>query len=97
MIYHAPGYKVFVDDRCEVFGGKWLKDFHEIEYGTDSPGPVLEKWDAEYQKFDFALTRTGTPIGDDWFKASPVWQVGESDSNRELLQAEVSQTVTSQT
>src|SRR5439155_769282 len=27
VIYHAPGYKVFVDDRCEVFGGEWLLKF----------------------------------------------------------------------
>ena len=27
VIYHAPGYRVFVDDRCEVFGGDWLVEF----------------------------------------------------------------------
>ena len=70
VIYHAPGYKVFVDDRCELFGGPWLKEFVAAQ---ESPAPALAKWEAEYGPFDFALTRTGTPF-DDWFAASPAWR-----------------------
>jgi hypothetical protein len=74
VIYHAPGYRVFVDDRCEVFGGPWLRKFAETEH-SEKPGPVLAEWDAKenYGPFHFALTRTGTPI-DDWFQASPSWE-----------------------
>lgn len=75
VIYHAPGYKVFVDDRCEVFGGPWLKKFADTEHSSN-PGPTLAEWDAEYGPFNFALTRTGTPI-DDWFKASPAWEAAK--------------------
>jgi hypothetical protein len=71
VIYHAPNYKVFVDDRCEVFGGPWLKYFYDAEA---QPASALEKWEAEYGPFDFVLTRTGTAF-DDWFRASPQWQV----------------------
>jgi hypothetical protein len=71
VIYHAPGYKVFVDDRCEVFGGPWLKEFADTGVSAE-PGPVLAQWEAAYGPYDFALTRTGTPI-DDWFSASPAW------------------------
>ncbi len=72
VIYHAPGYKVFVDDRCELFGGPWLKVFYDTSLSPE-PGPVLVKWQEKYGPYDFALTRTGTPI-DDWFAASPAWQ-----------------------
>ena len=72
VIYHAPGYKVFVDDRCEVFGGPWLKEFNDVQMSPD-PAPAMAKWTAEYGPFDFALTRTGTPF-DDWFATSPAWK-----------------------
>jgi hypothetical protein len=72
VIYHTPGYKVFVDDRCEVFGGPWLKEFSDTQLSPD-PAPTLAKWEDKYGPYDFALTRTGTPI-DDVFKASPKWK-----------------------
>ena len=70
VIYHTPGYKVFVDDRCELFGGPWLAEF--VRKSND-PGHAVEEWEARYGKFDFALTRTGTKF-DDWFAASPSWE-----------------------
>ena len=70
VIYHTPGYKVFVDDRCELFGGPWLAEF---DRRTREPGDAVEVWEARYGRFDFALTRTGTPF-DEWFAASPAWQ-----------------------
>ena len=36
IIYHAPGYKVFVDDRCEVFGGPWLVGFRQGRVRPDT-------------------------------------------------------------
>jgi hypothetical protein len=73
VIYHAPGYKVFVDDRCELFRGPWLRAFYEAEHGPDpKSAPALAKWADEYGPFDFALTRTGRPI-DDVFRSSPEW------------------------
>ncbi len=70
VIYHAPAYRVFVDDRCEVFGGPWLKDFVAAQ---EKPAPWMAKWEAEYGPFDYALTRTDTAFND-WFKSSPAWQ-----------------------
>ena len=70
IIYHAPGYKVFVDDRCEVFGGPWLVEF--VKAGQSNTAMAMEKWQAAYGKFDFALTRTGTGF-DDYFKTAPGW------------------------
>jgi hypothetical protein len=70
VIYHAPGYKVFVDDRCELFGGAWLVEFVNAHA---NPASALAKWEAQYGPFDFALTRTDTPF-DDWFKSSEEWK-----------------------
>lgn len=70
IIYHVPGYKVFVDDRCEVFGGAWLKDF--VIAGSQGTAAAIARWEKEYGPFEFALTRKGTGF-DDYFSASPAW------------------------
>jgi hypothetical protein len=77
MIYHAPGYKVFVDDRCEVFGGAWLTEF--VKAGQPETPPevraaVVARWERDYGRFDFALTSTGEPF-DDYFRAAPGWEL----------------------
>jgi hypothetical protein len=60
VIYHAPGYKVFVDDRCELFGDEWLVRF--VEAASGDPSAAMAAWEAEYGRFEFALTRAGTPF-----------------------------------
>jgi hypothetical protein len=70
-IYHAPGYKVFVDDRCEVFGGPWLVDF--VVAGQKDTAKAIAKWEAEYGRFDFALTRADTGF-DEYFRTAPGWE-----------------------
>ncbi len=71
VIYHVPGYKVFIDDRCELMTGPWLVKF---VHKSETPDNAIDDWQKEYGRFDFALTRTGTPF-DEWFAESPVWQV----------------------
>ena len=74
-IYFTPGYEVFVDDRCELFGDAWLVEFTAA--GDADPPAVAAKmaeWQARYGRFDFALTRTGTPF-DAYFAARPAeWE-----------------------
>ena len=70
MIYHAPGYKVFVDDRCEVFGGEWLVNF--VRAGMENTAAAVARWEAQYGRFDFALTRTGTGF-EEYFARSDEW------------------------
>lgn len=70
-IYHTPGYKVFVDDRCEVFGGPWLIEF--VEAGRKDTAKAIANWEATYGQFQFALLRTGTGF-DDYFKSAPGWE-----------------------
>jgi hypothetical protein len=76
IIYHAPGYKVFVDDRCEVFGGSWLKEFVIANHPETPPAEraaAFAKWEKEYGAFDFALTRTGTG-SEEYFKTARGWE-----------------------
>jgi hypothetical protein len=70
-IFHAPGYKVFVDDRCEVFGGPWLLEF--VKSSQAGSGEAIAKWQQTYGSFQFALTTMGTNF-DDYFSSSPDWQ-----------------------
>lgn len=71
VIYHTPGYRVFVDDRCEVFGGAWLMDF--VRAGQEDTATAMAKWQTEYGPFNFALTRVGTSF-DEYFRTTPDWQ-----------------------
>jgi len=68
VIYHAPGYRVFVDDRCELFGDQWLIEFL-LAAETDTAAAV-QKWQERYGQFDFALTRIGSGF-EDYFAANP--------------------------
>ncbi len=71
-IYHAPGYRVFVDDRCEVFGGDWLLAFVRAE--TEGTAEAIAGWEAMYGRFDFALVRAGTGF-EAYFRAAPGWEL----------------------
>lgn len=76
--YHAPGYRVFVDDRCEVFGGPWLVDFVTVSKSENREvvAAAIARWERPkpegYGKFDFALTRSTTGF-DDYFRSSTEW------------------------
>jgi hypothetical protein len=74
LIYHAPGYRVFVDDRCELFGDDWLVRF--VEADAEGTAAAMAGWQAEYGRFDFALTATtDRDAGFDWyFRTSPGWE-----------------------
>jgi hypothetical protein len=72
VIYYAPGYRVFVDDRNEVFGAEWMEQF--IRASHESTAKAIASWEREYGGFDFALTRRGTAF-DDHFRHSPAWEL----------------------
>src|SRR5262249_3407277 len=64
LIYYCPGYRVFVDDRCELFGDDFLTHFvlskewlaHDL---FELPAEPFAEWQAAYSPFDFALVETG--------------------------------------
>ncbi len=61
LIYHAPRLKIFMDDRCELYGDDWIKSYSEtLGLPPAQLGRVFEGWAAEY-RFDRALVRTNPP------------------------------------
>lgn len=75
LIYHAPGYKVFVDDRCELFGDDWLIEF--VKADEANTAEAMSRWQQRFGRFDFALTTTAErEQGYDWyFRRAPDWQL----------------------
>jgi hypothetical protein len=73
LIYQTPGYRVFIDDRCEVFGDEFLVKFvdakHKLQLLVESDGESVDdivhpaqpfaEWQQQYGAFDFALVETG--------------------------------------
>jgi hypothetical protein len=79
LIQQTPGYRVFIDDRCELFGDEFLTNFVQskvrIERGDyDHPGEPLAEWQAGYGTFDLALVETAGGF-DEAFSSLPGWQV----------------------
>ncbi|QDU22471.1 hypothetical protein [Urbifossiella limnaea] len=72
VIYHAPGYKVFVDDRCEVFGGDWLLAF--VRADSEGTADAMAGWEERYGRFDFALVRAGTGF-EAYVRTAPGWEL----------------------
>jgi len=67
LIYFTPRYRVFVDDRCELYGDRWLNEYVAVERGTKDARAAFQHWEEEYPPFDFALTRTGSAF-DEYFR-----------------------------
>ena len=59
LIYFTPGYQVFADDRCELYGDQWLWEYVAAERGQNTAGRI-HLWEEQYPEFDLALTRTGS-------------------------------------
>lgn len=45
LIWHAPRLRVFIDDRCELYGGEFLKEYDDAR--RRSPG-TIEQWRRQY-------------------------------------------------
>lgn len=71
LIYYVPGYKVFIDDRCELFGDAFLEEFVK----SDDSGRATEavhRWEKQYGEFGYALVSKASGH-DDYFHDSPEW------------------------
>lgn len=61
LIYHAPSLKIFMDDRCELYGDDWIKSYSDtLGLPPAELGQVFEGWEEKYH-FDRALVRTNPP------------------------------------
>jgi hypothetical protein len=53
LIYYAPRLKVFVDDRCSLYGGEFLESY---EHARLKDAAQLDHWQQQYG-FDYALVQ----------------------------------------
>ena len=79
LIYHTPGYRVFIDDRCELFGDEFLTHYVQakawLELGLyDHPSEPFAEWQVKYGAFDLALVQTGEAF-DVALSQLPAWEV----------------------
>lgn len=80
VIYHHPGYRVYVDDRCELFGDDWLVEFVRAGVDDECTAKYLDDAQAKYGRFDFMMTRVDTAF-DRYVSARPLeWRVVRSTS-----------------
>jgi hypothetical protein len=67
---HCPGQQVFIDDRCELFGGEFLRAYAAAE--QHDPGRI-DRWSEEYG-FSRALVGRGS-LFDQHLSSSPAWRL----------------------
>jgi hypothetical protein len=71
VIGFAPEYRNFVDDRCELYGGAWLKAFDDANRaGGEIANRFLDDQQVRFGRFEFALTRIGSGF-DECFRNRP--------------------------
>jgi hypothetical protein len=68
LIYHTPGLRIFIDDRCELYGDEGILRYAEA--ARDDPARI-EGWQREYQ-FQLALLVPGTPF-DQYLRHANGW------------------------
>ncbi|MCR4414134.1 MAG: hypothetical protein NUV77_17090 [Thermoguttaceae bacterium] len=68
LVYHAPRLRVFIDDRCELYGGSFLAEYDEARRGAPAR---IDPWRKRHG-FRYALVESNTPF--DWYLVShPDW------------------------
>ena len=68
VIFHAPRMRVFIDDRCALYGTEFLTAYEDAR--LNHPGE-LDAWQRKYG-FRYALVQTGLRF-DGHLKRSPEW------------------------
>jgi len=70
LIYHTPGFRVFIDDRCELYGDEFM-----LKY-VNARGADFEAWTKAYH-FDLALLLPDSNYRK-YFEGNPDWRVIKS-------------------
>ena len=76
LIYHAPSLKIFMDDRCELYGDDWIRTYsHTLGLPPEELGPVFEGW-ADAYGFERAIivTHPEKPPIERYLMSSPRWR-----------------------
>ena len=79
LMYYTPGLRVFIDDRCELYGDDFIKKYLEAE---SSQPEQFSRWVNQYP-FDYALTIRGSGF-DSQFSRSLEWAVMSSSKTAVL-------------
>jgi hypothetical protein len=80
VIFYAPAYKVFVDDRCELFGGEWLHAFVLAASDDSRAAQAIPQWEERYGTFDYALVRHNTPFARYFATRPQEWELLAHDT-----------------
>lgn len=84
LIYHTPGFRVFVDDRCELFGDEWLAAYAAAQQ-RDLDRKMVE-WREHYGDFQFALTIHDSPF-DRYFRGRKhEWRIVQETPSATLFE-----------
>jgi hypothetical protein len=67
LIYHAPGFRVFIDDRCELYGDDFMLRYVRAERSD------IEAWTKAYG-YELALLLPDSNYGK-YFEDNPDWRV----------------------
>lgn len=79
LMYHAPELKIFMDDRCELYGDEWIRGYSDTLGSPPAElGPVFEYWAQKWQ-FERALIQSNGPGAEKlpleaYLSASPKWR-----------------------
>jgi hypothetical protein len=78
LIYAAPQTRVYIDDRCELYGDYGLREYERL-----AREPALIDALALYDDIPYALTRAHSGF-DGHFAASPFWKLLHRDATAAL-------------
>jgi len=70
LIYHTPRLRVFIDDRCALYGGEFLGQYDRAR--RENPSQV-DAWQTRYG-FRHALVETGSAL-DGYLQSSASWKM----------------------
>ena len=68
LIYHTPRLRVFIDDRCALYGAELLQQYDRAR--REDPAQI-DRWQQQYG-FRYALVETATPF-DRYLRDSKTW------------------------
>jgi hypothetical protein len=85
LIYHTPGLRVYIDDRCELYGDEGLLAY--VDALERNPAR-LDRWAREFG-FDLALTGTGSGF-DRYLRQAPGWTLVRQTAAASLYQRKAS-------
>jgi len=67
LIYHTPGFRVFIDDRCELYGDEFILKYVKADRSD------FEAWKKDY-RFDLALLSPDSSYRK-YFEGNPDWRI----------------------